>query len=104
MSRYTKINLIDLKERVALCRDFSPEERNLILDFMCQGDYEGEHTYPPNYGPEKSPLLKITWEILDSLPPDAMIKQHRFMLAGMITAKLKQAFELGSRRSWQQAD
>jgi len=95
MTRYTAIDLTDLRERIALCGDFSPEERDLILDFMCQGDYEGKHVYPPDYGPEKAPLLKLVWKILDTLPPDAMIRQHRFLLGGLISASLKEVYARG---------
>src|SRR5262245_37049148 len=75
------INLIDLKERIAISQEYTPEERDLILAALnIGGDYcdQHVHVYPSKY-PRKSDSfwLNETWDIMDKLPPDAMPTNYR---------------------------
>jgi len=87
--------LLQLRERIALCRDFSPDERTLILDCMNLGDYSGKHEYPSQHMPGSSPWTTAAWEILDKLRPDALKSSDRFMLGGMIAGALQEMFKAG---------
>jgi hypothetical protein len=90
-------SLTRLRERVALSKDFSPDERTLILDCLNLGDYSGKHDYPSRHGPDSSPWAKATWAVLDQLKPGKLSRTDRFMLGGMIAAALMQMFETGKR-------
>lgn len=89
---------IDLRERIALCKDFTPDERDIILDALLLNDKAYAHEYPPKYPPGASPALTLVWSILDRLPPNAMSKAHRFMLAGIMLATISDLCEKAGAR------
>ncbi|MCK1670350.1 hypothetical protein [Bradyrhizobium sp. 150] len=87
-----------MKEKIALCTEFRPEERDLILDAV--NDYiedrdVDEHSYPSKYPPGSDPWVTAAWEILDTLKVGALKSNTRAWLAGMIAGALSNAFEMG---------
>src|SRR5262249_22249254 len=99
VAKFRGIDLMDLRERIALAAEFAPHERDLILDFMVLGHTEGKHTYPPDYAPgtgaKASWATDAAWRVLDRLPPDAMTVAHRWLLAGILTAELEHTAQAG---------
>lgn len=88
-------SLIQLRERIALAKGFSPDERTLMLDALNLGDYSGRHEYPSRHGPGADPWTDAAWAILDQLRPGKLARNDRFMLGGMIAGALQQMFETG---------
>lgn len=84
------INMMLLREKVAVA-NFTAEERDLILNSLALGRYEGKHSYPETLGPTHSdPSVRASWAILDQLPPNAMTVAHRFLLAGLMAGAISE--------------
>lgn len=92
-------SLTDLRERIALAKDFSPDERTLILDCLNINDYSGQHEYPSRHGPGSTPWATGAWEILDQLKPGKLTRSDRFMVGGMLAGALMKMFEAGREAS-----
>lgn len=90
-------DVLFLKEKIATSGDFTPQERDLILDCLNLGSYAGQHTYPSNHGPGSSKWTTAAWALLDQLPPSAMTTTTRWMLGGMIAGALSEMFKEGKR-------
>jgi hypothetical protein len=92
---------IALKERIAICTDFTPDERTLLLDavnFYTEDRDFTQHYYPPNYPRDSSIMaVRLALEVMDQLPPGALSCSGREWLCGMIAAKLAEAYSLGGR-------
>lgn len=88
---------IRLKEKIATSKDFTPEERDLILDCLNLGDYSGKHEYPEIFKPGSNRWATATWAILDQMNPKALKIRDRFLLAGLIAGALSEMFELGRK-------
>lgn len=84
-----------LKEKIVLCTDFTPDERDLLLDVLNLQERPNKHKYPKQFGPGSSPFTTVAWGILDQLNPDAMTLSNRYMLAGMLAAAFSEMYELG---------
>jgi hypothetical protein len=94
----TKFDLIDLKERIARCRDFSPAERDLILNALNLGDYRSaKREYPSALRPGSSMIADAVWGILDQMRPDAMTVRDRFILAALMAGAFD-AIIVGAKR------
>ena len=63
------LNASDLRGRVMQCKDFSAEERKLILDCLALDTYSDKHIYPSNHRPGSSLWDTVAWKILDQFPP-----------------------------------
>lgn len=92
MTEVTPEFLASLATRIRDSRDFSAQERGLIIDALALGDYRGKHEYPSGHGPGSRLSATVAWSILDQLPPTAMKRWHRFMLAGLIAGALEKVF------------
>jgi len=88
---------VQLKEKIAISNDFTPDERDLILDCLNLRDYTGKHEYPQHFGPDSGPWAKAAWAILDQMNPRALKVRDRFMLGGMFGGALKEMYEIGLR-------
>jgi hypothetical protein len=86
-----------LKEKIVLCQDFAPWERDLLLDSLNFGDYSGKHKYPSTFPPGKEKWSTAAWAVLDQMRPDAMPVRDRFMLGGLIAGALQQVYEQGRK-------
>lgn len=86
-----------LKEKIAVCTDLTPDERNLILDCLNLGDYAGRHDYPKNFGPGTNRWVTASWAILDQLNPQALKQRDRFFLGGLVAGALAEMYEHGRR-------
>jgi hypothetical protein len=88
-----------MKEKIALCTEFRPEERELILnavnDYIEDRDVD-KHSYPSNFPPGTDPWVSAAWEILDTLKPGALRRDTRYLLGDMIAGALSNAFEMGA--------
>lgn len=87
-------DFIKLKEKIAISADFTPAERDLILDALNLGDYAGQHTYPSRHGPGSDKWATLAWSILDQFSPDAIPVRVRFLLGGMIAGAFNETFEM----------
>jgi hypothetical protein len=55
-----------------------------------------EHTYPPSFGPQhENPFVRMSWELLDAMPPGLLPEEWRFMLAGEVAGALQEAYTVG---------
>ena len=89
---------IQLKEKISVCKDFSPEERDLILDCLNLRDYTGQHEYPPHFGPDSGdPWARAAWAVLDQMNPRALKVRDRFMIGGLFAGALSEMFQAGLR-------
>jgi hypothetical protein len=88
---------IRLKEKIVLCTDFTPDERDLLLDCLNLGEYSGQHLYPASFRPGSNQWATAAWAILDQISPKAMKVRDRFMLGGLIAGALSEMFELGRK-------
>lgn len=91
------MNIIQLKERIALSTDFSPDERTLILEALnlsMERDSD-KHTYPSRHGPGTTPFNTIAWGVLDALSPGKLDKATRWMLGGMIAGAVHDSYFAG---------
>jgi hypothetical protein len=94
-----QMQLTIMREKIALCTEFRPEERNLILDAVNDFTEDrdvGEHSYPSKYPPGTDPWITSAWTILDTLKVGALKRDTRFWLACMIAAAMRDAFEIGA--------
>lgn len=91
------MQLTILREKIALCTDFRPEERDLILEALnlsLERDTV-KHTYPSKHGPGSTPWNTVAWEVMDAISPGKLDKATRWMLAGMIAGAVHDAFHMG---------
>jgi len=86
-----------LKEKIAISKDFTPDERDMILDCLNLGDYASKHTYPKHFGPGSNQWATAAWQVLDQINPDAMKQRDRFLLGGMIAGAMMEMFEMGRK-------
>jgi hypothetical protein len=90
--------MIHLKEKIALCKDFTAAERDIILDCMNLADYGDKHEYPARFGPGSSRWATEAWAILDEITPGKLSTTDRFMLGGMIAGALSEMYEAGRKK------
>lgn len=94
-----KPNFIHLKEKIALSADFTPHERDLILESLNLGDYRADtRVYPANFGPGSRWSATMAWSVVDMLRPDALPVRDRFQIAGAIAGALEEVYDLGRRK------
>lgn len=84
-----------LKEKIAVCMDFTPDERATLLDCLNLGDYNGTHRYPASFPPGANKWATAAWAILDQMNPNALKTRDRFMLGGLIAGALSEMYEDG---------
>lgn len=84
-----------LKEKIATSKDFTPEERDLILDCLNLGDYSGKHEYPGIFKPGSNRWATEAWAILDQMNPKALKIRDRFLLGGLVAGALSEMYEKG---------
>lgn len=95
------INPIHLKEKIAICNDFTTEERDTLLEIANLGNYVGKHTYPsnPQFGPNsKNDFVRHAWAIMDQLSPNAMTVANRFLLSGLFAGAMSEMYRLGKEK------
>jgi hypothetical protein len=82
-------NVNVLRRAIEQSPSFTPPERKLILDLLMLNAYlPGEHTYPPDHGPDSSPAAAAAWKLLDQLPPGALTQAQRYMFGGIVATAL----------------
>jgi hypothetical protein len=92
LDRASPPNVNLLRQAIEQSPSFTPPERKLILDLLMLNSYRpGEHTYPPDRGPESSPAAAEAWKLLDQLPPGALTQAQRFMLGGNLAVALEES-------------
>ena len=92
---------IRLKEKIAVSKEFTRDERDMILDCLNLGDYAGEHAYPATFPPGSNRWATATWAILDQINPKALKIRDRFMLGGLIAGALAETYEQGrAKKGW----
>ena len=86
---------IRLKEKIATGKDFTVDERDMLLDGLNFGDYTGTHRYPASFPPGAHKWATAAWTILDQMNPNALKTRDRFVLGGLIASALSEMYENG---------
>ena len=89
---------IQLKEKITTSKDFTTDERDMILDCLNLGDYAGRHQYPASFPPGKNKWATAAWAILDQMNPNALKTRDRFMLGGLIAGALSEMYDSAKKR------
>ncbi len=91
------INPVHLREKVAISKDFTTQERDLILEALNLGCFSDQHSYPSLFkpGPKQDAFVNCAWALLDQFNPSTFQLSTRYLLAGMIAGALSEMYHLG---------
>ena len=94
------MNIVALREKIAIGAELTPQERNIVLDAMRFAQYldlgEHAHTYPSMYQRGVISFLDEAWNVLDTIKSGIIPDDVRAYLAGYFGAALEKANMKGS--------
>jgi hypothetical protein len=82
------MNPIHIKEKVAISKDFTPDERDFILNAINANFGGGKQQYPSRHPPGTHWATDAGWELLDTITPGSISLDVRAWLGGAIAGRL----------------